>query len=163
MKSASMSSCKQAIAWSTAAVAALTICSMAVAAEPEQPRAPATAVAGNAPAASTPADAPNARMAALIRPPGVLVLNKGVQRVTNPAAGIYCILPTAATGITPTTAVPTVSVEYYYSKLNEVKVQWAHAGSPCGKARFAVYTFADPSRTGAYKFSNAVAFSIYVP
>lgn len=163
MTSAGTAFFRRGMALVTGGIAAVAMCSAALSAEAQPPRAPATATADNAPAAATPADAPNARLAALIRPPGVLILNKGVQRVTNPAAGVYCILPTTASGITPSTAVPVVSVEYFYSKLNEAKVQWAHAGSPCGKARLAVYTFADPNRTGAYRFSNAVAFSIYVP
>jgi hypothetical protein len=143
--------------------AALLLCSAAVAQGREPARAPATAVAPSVVPPATVADAPNARMAALIRPPGVLILNKGVQTVTNPATGIYCILPTAASGITPKTAVPSVSVEFYYSKLNEAKVQWAYAGSPCGNTRFAVYTFADPNLTGRYRFSDQVGFSISVP
>src|SRR5262245_41697211 len=47
------------------------------------------------------ATAPNARMAALIRAGGVIISQRGVARVRNPRTGIYCILPTAATGIIP--------------------------------------------------------------
>jgi hypothetical protein len=144
--------------------AVLLLCSAAMAQEREPARAPAAVMAPGvrAPAAVV-ADAPNARLAALIRPPGVLVLNKGVDKVTSPANGIYCILPTAASGINPTTAVPNVSVDFFYSKFNEVTVQTAHGGSPCGKARIAVYTFADVNLTGRYSFSNQVGFNITVP
>lgn len=145
------------------AAAVLMLSSVAVAQEREPARAPATAMAPSAVPAAVVADAPNARLAALIRPPGVLILNKGVQKVTSPSTGIYCILPTAASGIDPTTAVPVVSVDYFYSKFNEVLVQTAHGGSPCGKTRIAVYTFADVNLTARYSFSNQVAFNITVP
>lgn len=109
------------------------------------------------------ADAPNARLAALVRRDVVLLRNKGVSSVTRIATGVYCILPTAASGIVATTAIVTLTPEYYYSLLNEIKVQWAATGSGCGGKRIAVYTFADPNRNGIYVLSNAVSFSIVVP
>jgi hypothetical protein len=147
------------------AAAMMMLCGTAVAQDQQsrpyqQPRA--SDAASNAAQPQVAAKAPNARIAALIRPGGIIVVGKGISSVTNPAKGIYCIAPSSA-GVDPNTSLVTVSVEYFYSKLNEVKVQWARAGHPCGAANLAVYTFADPSATGLYNFSNAVAFVINVP
>jgi len=110
------------------------------------------------------ADAPNARMVALVRAPdGVLVAGKGVHSVQRIATGVYCIRPTNATGINPLNALAVVSVEYYYSLFNEVQVQWARRQNGCGNKRIGVYTLADPNLTGRYTFSNAVGFVVYVP
>lgn len=110
------------------------------------------------------ADAPNARMVALVRAPdGRLVSGKGVHSVQRIATGVYCIRPTNATGINPLTAVAVVSVEYFYSLFNEVTVQWARLQNGCGNARIGVYTLADPNLTGRYRLSNAVGFVVYVP
>jgi hypothetical protein len=108
-------------------------------------------------------DAPNARMVALIRSGGVLIMSKGVESVTRIAAGVYCIKPEAGTGIDPRTAVAVVSVEYFYSFYNESTVQWARRGHDCGNDRFGVYTFADRNLDAVYSFSNTVGFVIYVP
>jgi len=116
------------------------------------------------PQAAVVADAPNARMVALVRAPdGVLVMQKGVQSVTRIARGVYCIQPAAATGINPQTAVAVVSVEYFYSLINEVQVQWARRQNGCGNNRFGVYTLADENLDAVYGFSNAVGFVVYVP
>lgn len=109
------------------------------------------------------ADAPNARLAALVRRDVVLVRNKGVAAVQRISAGIYCITPKANTGIVPGTAIVMLTPEYYYSVLNEIQVQWASAGSGCGANRIGVYTFADIYANGVYRFSNGVSFSIVVP
>ncbi|HVZ52292.1 MAG TPA: hypothetical protein VG986_10015 [Pseudolabrys sp.] len=109
------------------------------------------------------ADAPNARLAALVRRDVVLVRNKGVASVNRISTGVYCISPMGSTGITPSTAIVMLTPEYYYSRLNEIKVQWASAGSNCGSNRIAVYTFADIYANGVYRLSNLVSFSIVVP
>jgi hypothetical protein len=109
------------------------------------------------------AAAPNARLAALIQSGGTVIREKGVLSVTHPKTGIYCIKPDASTGIVPNNSIVIVSPEFFYSKLNEIKVQWAAKGSPCGNDRLAVYTLADLNVDGVYTFSNAVGFSIYVP
>jgi len=109
------------------------------------------------------ADAPNARLAALIRRDLTIVRNKNVQNVTRPQVGVYCIRPKAASGIDPTTAVVTLTPEYFYSLYNEIKVQWATKGSPCPAKTIAVYTTADVNLDAQYTFSNAVSFSIIVP
>ena len=107
--------------------------------------------------------APNARMVALIRPGPVIVRHKGARSVTRIARGVYCIRPLASTGINPRDSVALVSVEYFNSRLSEVKVQWAQTAHGCGGDRFGVYTLSDPSATGLYDFSNDVGFVIYVP
>jgi hypothetical protein len=110
------------------------------------------------------ADAPNARLVALVRAPdGVLVAGKGVANVQRIATGVYCIRPTNATGINPQTAVVVASVEYFYSLFNEVQVQWARRQNGCGNNRIGIYTQADRNLDGQYTFSNAVGFVVYVP
>jgi hypothetical protein len=129
----------------------------------DQPRASDSAQPNAAAVPALVADAPNARLAALIRRDLTIVRNKNVMSVTRPAVGVYCILPTAASGINPQTAVVTLTPEYFYSLQTEIKVQWASHGSPCPTTKIAVYTFADPTQSGFYQFSNAVSFSIVVP
>lgn len=129
-----------------------------------QPRDKAVGAASAAPAAV--AVAPNARLAALIRPSAtgtIIVRNKGVASVSRIATGVYCIRPTNATGIDTETSIVTLTPEFFFSALNEVKVQWATSGSGCGRVRIGVYTLADVNADGIYGFSNDVAFSIVVP
>jgi hypothetical protein len=109
------------------------------------------------------ADAPNARLAALVRRDARVIRNKGVAALQRISTGVYCITPKASTGIVPSTAIVTLTPEYYFSALNEIKVQWASAGSNCGNNRIAVYTFADVYANGVYRLSNLVSFSIVVP
>jgi len=133
-------------------------------AAPQPPRAGNGQADAKLPAqAAVVADAPNARLAALVRRDAKLVRNKGVAALQRIAVGVYCITPAASTGIVPNTALVMLTPEYYYSLLNEIKVQWASAGSGCGANRIGVYTLADPYATGVYRFSNAVSFSIVVP
>jgi hypothetical protein len=113
---------------------------------------------------AAPAVAPNARLVVLVRAPdGRVVLEKGVRSVERIARGVYCIRPDAASGIDPANAVVVVSVEYYYSLYDEVKVQWARRENGCGRNRIGVYTLADENLNGVYSFSNAVGFVAYVP
>jgi hypothetical protein len=107
--------------------------------------------------------APNARMAGLIRRDGRILRNFNISDVNRKGPGIYCILPTAGSGINPDNAVVQLTPEYYYSLLNEVKVQWASKGSGCPANRIAVYTLSDRNANGIYSFTNDVSFSIYVP
>jgi hypothetical protein len=150
-----------------AAAAAMILMLGAVAQAQDKAQAPARASAadlapvGTHKAAAT--EAPNARLAALIRPPGVLIMNKGVQDVSHPQKGVYCILPTTGSGIDPATSLAVVSVEFFYSRFNEIMVQWARSGSPCPKSRFAVYTMSDRNLTARYRFTDDVGFVIYVP
>lgn len=109
------------------------------------------------------ADAPNARLAGLIRHDNVVLRNKNIDDVKRAAQGVYCILPKPASGIDPKTAIVQLTPEYYYSGLNEIMVQWGTKGSGCDADRIAVYTLADLNANGIYTFSNLVSFSIYVP
>jgi hypothetical protein len=105
----------------------------------------------------------NARMAALIQAGGTLIKQKNVEAVSHPATGIYCIKPTAASGVVPGNSVALLTVEFFYSHFNEVQAQWAQRGSPCPTDRFAVYTIADRNLDARYTFSNEVGFLIVVP
>ena len=127
------------------------------------PRSGGAANAAMGPAPAVVADAPNARLAALIRRDLVILRNKNVAKVTRPSPGIYCILPKASAGITPSTAIVQLTPEYFYSVQSEIKVQWAAAGSGCPANTIAVYTLRDPSQSGLYVVTNGVSFSILVP
>jgi hypothetical protein len=118
---------------------------------------------GAPPAPAAAAQAPNARLVALIKAGGKIVKHKGVDSVTRSGTGIYCIKPLASTGIDPATAIVILTVDFFYSTRNEVKVQSAASGSGCGSTRIGVYTLADIDATGLYTFSNGVGFSILVP
>lgn len=147
-----------------ASLCAFALAAAAQTADVNKQRPRESANSARAPAPSTVnADAPNARLAALIRYDAALIRTKGVAAVQRIDVGVYCITPTAASGIVPSRAVVNLTPEYYYSQLNEIKVQWASAGSGCGNNRIAVYTLADTNADGIYAFSNRVGFSIVVP
>lgn len=116
-----------------------------------------------APMAIGGAAAPNSRLAALIDAGGAPIRTRGVQSVQRIATGVYCIRPAATTNINVNNSIVIVSVDYFYSNLNEVEVQWASSASGCGADRFGVYTLADPNANGIYTFSNSVGFAVYVP
>ena len=107
--------------------------------------------------------APNSRMAGLILRDLTIQRDFNVATVRRLSAGVYCVRPTAATGIDPRTAIVVLTPEYFYSLYNEVKVQWASRGSGCNSNEIGVYTMADVNLDGVYTFSNAVSFSIIVP
>lgn len=107
--------------------------------------------------------APNARLAALIDAGGRPVRTKGVQSITRIDEGVYCIRPTPESGVDPQNSIVTLTPEYFYSQLDEIKVQWAAKNTGCSQERIAVYTFQDADRDGNYVFSNRVGFSIVVP
>ena len=108
--------------------------------------------------------APNSRMAGLILRDLTIERDFNVATVRRLSAGVYCVRPTAATGIDPRTAIVMLTPEYFYSLYNEVKVQWASRGSGCNNTtEIGVYTMADVNLDGIYTFSNAVSFSIVVP
>lgn len=107
--------------------------------------------------------APNVRLAALVKAGGTPVRTKGVAAIARTDTGVYCIKPTSGSGIDPAKIIPSLTVDYYYSTIDEVLVQFAAAGSGCGVDRIGVYTLADPDLDGAYSFSNEVGFTIVVP
>ena len=143
------------------AALAIIACSMASATANALPRAKDSS--SSSAVATITAQAPNARLAALIAAGGKIVRNKGVASVTRLSTGVYCIKPAASTGIDPSNSIAIVSVEFYWSRFNEVTVQWASQGSGCGSDKFAVYTLGDFNLDAKYTFTNDVGFSIYVP
>ena len=144
------------------AALAILACSVAAATVNAQPRAKDSSDTSSSVAAIV-AQAPNARLAALIAPGPKIIRNKGVASVTRLATGVYCIKPAASTGIDPSNSIAIVSVEFFWSGFNEVTVQWASQGSGCGSDKFGVYTLGDFNLDAKYTFSNSVGFSIYVP
>jgi hypothetical protein len=109
------------------------------------------------------ADAPFARLAGLILRDLRIQRRKNIDNVRRIATGVYCIRPSAASGIDPTTNVVVLTPEYYWSLYNEIKVQWASRRNGCNANEIGVYTMADVNLDGIYTFSNAVSFSIVVP
>jgi len=107
------------------------------------------------------AQAPNARLAALIDQDGNVIRGKNVASVTNPGTGRYCIRP--ADGMNVNRIVPVVSVDYSTSSYNESLVQYRASGKGCPDGTIAVVTFADVNLDGLWGFSGTVGFTIVVP
>jgi hypothetical protein len=141
-------------------VLALFACSAAAQEQDRRRDAPGGTIT---PSAIGGAEAPNARLAALIDAGGRPVRTKGVESIARIDEGVFCIRPTAASGIDVDTMIAVVSPEYFFSQLDEIKVQWASRRSGCGTGRFGVYTFQDADGDGEYTFSNRVGFSVIVP
>jgi len=150
------------------AIAALAALSSAAFAEDERARDTTATKSPTAETRITPkafggVSAPNVRLAALFDAGGAPIRTKGVESIQRIATGVYCIRPTASSGINVNTMIATVSPEYFYSDLDEVTVQWVAAASGCGTGRFGVYTFSDANFDGNYVLANTVGFSIVVP
>ena len=109
------------------------------------------------------AEAPNARLAALIDAGGAIIRQKGVANVVRISEGQYCIRPTAASGVNPRTAIVIVTEEFFFSWLDEIEAQWASRGHDCGPNRIAVRTKDDRDLNGSYNNSNLVGFTVFVP
>src|SRR6266540_2204860 len=114
-------------------------------------------------AAQSAADAPNARLVALVDRAGNILQSKGVDSVKRIDTGVYCIRPQASANINPKNSIAIVTAEWSYSRFNEVEAQWARAGSGCGSDRFGVITTSDFNLNAKYVRSNDAAFTIYVP
>jgi hypothetical protein len=149
--------------WSVIAAAAALALSATTASAAETDRARASDQSIRATGRAAQAEAPNARLAVLVQSGGNVIRRKGVQSVTRNREGEYCIRPSAGSGIEPSTAIVIASVEYFYSELDEVMVQWVSRGHDCGGGRIAVYTLADTNDDGIFGFSNLVGFSVIVP
>ncbi|MFL5258312.1 MAG: hypothetical protein ACJ8AS_01055 [Hyphomicrobiales bacterium] len=146
---------------SAAAVALVALTgSAALAAETPIPRALDKADATTIRAA---AQAPNARLVALVAANGKIIQSKGVDTITRINTGVYCVRPSASAGIDVSNSVAIVTVEWSYSKINEVMAQWARSGSGCGSDRFGVITLSDFNLNARYSRSNDAAFLIVVP
>src|SRR3954449_5449322 len=93
---------------------------------------------------SAAADAPNARLVALVSYTGKIVQSKGLDSITRIDRGVYCVKPAGSTGIDVSKSVAIVTPEWSYTNyINEVMAQWARAGSGCGSGRFGVITLSD--------------------
>ena len=93
--------------------------------------------------------------------PGGRVVKRsfGVQNVTNPAPGRFCIRPTAESGVSPADSVPTVATDYFGTAGFDGFAQWNSSRQGCPVGTFAVNTF-DASEASAL---NDVAFTLVVP
>jgi uncharacterized protein YbjT (DUF2867 family) len=92
------------------------------------------------------ADAPGARLALVLdanETVGITHIhqNKGVQSVTNPATGIFCVKAAPSAGIRAGRAVPTVTVEWNFSANDQTVVQWNAVRQICGAGTFEVRGF----------------------
>lgn len=111
------------------------------------------------------ADAPNARLAALIRvnvnPRSVVVFrSKGVASVTSPVVGLVCIKPSATFNVNQ--IVPNVSIDFSNSFVGNNMVEYRSAGVGCPTGNIAVRTFVlDPDVNK--RPDDGVAFTIVVP
>jgi hypothetical protein len=109
------------------------------------------------------ADAPGARLAGLIRNDGFVLRNKGIHVVTKPTTGVFCITPTAASGINPSTAVVQVTVDWSRTRFNEALVQWGSIRQFCAASQIEIHTLMDVQPDAVYTHSDLVSFSIIVP
>ena len=109
------------------------------------------------------ANAPGVRLAGLIRNDGFILRNKGIASVTMPSRGVFCIKPTAGSGINTDTAVVQVTVDWSRSEFNESLVQWASEPRYCSSSQFEIHTLWDREPNAIYTQSDRVAFSIIVP
>ena len=116
----------------------------------------------SSPASAAVAASSNARLAAVIRQGGSIIRSKGVQSVTNPFFGTYCVRPTAASGVNPRTIVPVITVDYDRSTFNEVMAQYSDVGPDCPLGTIEVLTFDDRNLDAIYFDSNSVGFTIVV-
>ena len=108
------------------------------------------------------AQAPNARLTALVDSGGRVVRSTNVDYVTNPRPGVYCIRPETRLNLNRMIAV--VSVEFFYSRFSEALVQWrSDPGFFCPDEHIEVYTLGDPNLNGSYVRTDGIAFTILVP
>lgn len=110
------------------------------------------------------ADAPSARLAALIRgniDGSVTVFrSKGIAGVTKPQVGLVCIQPSPALDVTR--IVPVVSIDFSTSFVGNNLVEYRSAGVGCPSGNIAVRTFVlDPNVNK--RPDDGVAFTIVVP
>ena len=106
------------------------------------------------------AQAPNSRIAAFVQAGGAVVRSKGIDAVTHPSAGVYCIDPSAST-FNVNRAVPFLSVDWSTSLGDALLAEWRSAGIGCPTGWFAVLTF--DGEDGSFDLSNGVSFTFLVP
>jgi hypothetical protein len=83
----------------------------------------------------------------------------GVQQVTNPVVGRFCVNPTDASGVSPGDTVPTVATEYIGTSGFDGFAQWNSSRQGCPVGTFTVNTFDASTGTPL----NDVAFTFVVP
>jgi hypothetical protein len=113
------------------------------------------------------ADAPSARLAALID--GTLgpfsnanvIRSKGVASVTRLGGGLYCIQPSVSLDVK--SIVPAVSVDFSLSEGFGSLAQYRSSGSGCPSGNIAVRTFSEGEQSGRFVPSDKIAFTIIVP
>jgi hypothetical protein len=105
---------------------------------------------------------PNARMQALVLGTsnvGTVGIQrrKNVQALTNPAVGVFCLQPTTASGITPSKAVPNITMGSA-SATEDVLVTWRVQRSECPirNFEFVAYDLSTGSEENLAKFAVTV-------
>ena len=83
----------------------------------------------------------------------------GVQTVTNPVPGRFCLRPTAASGVDPADTVPIVSTEYIGTSGFDGFAQWNSSRQGCPQGTFTINTFDASEGTPL----NDVAFTVLIP
>jgi hypothetical protein len=83
----------------------------------------------------------------------------GVQSVTNPVPGRFCLRPTAASGVDTADTVPIVSTEYIGTGGYDGFAQWNSTRQGCPQGTFTINTF-DASQGAPL---NDVAFTVLIP
>jgi hypothetical protein len=106
-------------------------------------------------------EASEARMIAFVdgNPVGRVVKRSlGVQTVTNPRPGRFCVRPTEASGVSPANTVPIVATEYIGTSGFDGLAQWNASRQGCPAGTFSINAFDASEGTPL----NDVAFTIVV-
>ena len=106
------------------------------------------------------AQAPNSRIAAFVNQGGAVNRSKGINAVSHPSTGLYCLDPKNATFDT-TRVVPSVSVDWSTSLGDALMAQWRSSGIGCPAGWLSVLTF--DGEDGSFDLSNQVSFTLVVP
>lgn len=118
-----------------------------------QPQTQARAIGG--------AEAPNARLAALIDQAGGVVRSKGVRAIQHPEPGVFCIRPKGSANIDVTRVVPSVTVDWSNSSGDALMAFYRSSGFGCSANRITVLTVR--GEDGTFDVEDGVAFTVVVP
>lgn len=102
-----------------------------------------------------------ARMSALVGQGGTVIRSRGVESVTHPSTGLYCIQRKWPKGVDVTKVIPAVTVDWSNSLGDDLLAYWRSSGVGCPADNIAVVTFARVS--GTLQASDNVAFALIVP
>ena len=89
----------------------------------------------------------------------VVKRSAGVQSVTNPVPGRFCVRPTVASGVDTADTVPIVSTEYIGTSGFDGFAQWNSSRQGCPQGTFTINTFDASTGTAL----NDVAFTVLIP